>query len=149
MFAGVYAIPRIGPLAPGALPIKGWGFVGWAVLSAFWAIKPGTSFRSLQTLIRLAIIGFLISDLVIHDPTVVRPLLWIYSAALFIDVFGYRKQVWVAIGLVCGLAYLAKQASRRREEAAADATPATQPGPARPAKACERGVVALRSSGRG
>ena len=84
----------------------------------------------------------------VHDPTVVCRLVWVYSVALFIDVLGYRKQVWVAIGLVCGLAYLAKHAGRRREEAAADATRATQPGPARPANACGRGV-AMRSSGRG
>ena len=81
LFAVVYAIPRIGRLVPGALPPAGWAYIGWAVLSVAWAIDPGTSLGQIQTLIQLAIIAFLIADLVIHDPTVVRPLLWIYSVS--------------------------------------------------------------------
>jgi O-antigen ligase len=79
VFAGVYAIPRIGRLVPGALPLTVWAYVGWAVLSVAWAVDPGVAQGELQTLVQLAIIGFLIADVVIHDPTVVRPLLWAYS----------------------------------------------------------------------
>jgi hypothetical protein len=33
--------------------------------------------------------------------------------ALFLDILSNRKQVWVAIGLAAGLAYLAREARRR------------------------------------
>jgi O-antigen ligase len=79
VFAGVYAIPRIGRLVPGALPLTVWAYVGWAVLSVAWAVDPWVAQGQLQTLVQLAIIGFLVADVVIHDPTVVRPLLWAYS----------------------------------------------------------------------
>ena len=49
--------------------------------------------------------------------------------ALFIDIFGYRKQVWIVIGLASGLAYLADQV-RRREALGASATPGTEVAPA-------------------
>ena len=92
-FAGVYAIPRLGRLVPGALPLAGWAYIGWAVLSVAWALDPGTAQGQLQTLVQLAVIAFLVSDVVIHEPAVVRPLLWAYSlsagatAALGISVF--------------------------------------------------------------
>ena len=79
VFAAVYAIPRLGRLTPGALPLAAWAYVGWAVLSLGWAVDPSVTQGQLQTLIQLAVIGFLVADVVIHDPTVVRPLLWVYS----------------------------------------------------------------------
>jgi O-antigen ligase len=81
VFAVVYAIPRINRLTPLALPLAGWAFVGWAALSVAWAVDPDASSVPVQTLIQLAVIGFLIADVVINDPTVVRPLLWVYSVA--------------------------------------------------------------------
>ncbi len=92
-FAGVYAIPRLGRLVPGALPLAGWAYIGWAVLSVAWALDPDTAQGQLQTLVQLAVIGFLVADVVLHEPTVVRPLLWVYSlsaaatAALGVSVF--------------------------------------------------------------
>ena len=53
--------------------------------------------------------------------------------ALFLDILGNRKQVWVAIGLAAGLAYLAKRAGQRGEVAPTDA--ATRPRTAAPATA--------------
>lgn len=79
VFAAVYALPRLGRLVPGAIPVAGWAYLGWALLSFAWALDSGTTQGQLQTLIQLAIIGFLVADVVIHDPTVVRPLLWAYS----------------------------------------------------------------------
>lgn len=79
VFAAVYAIPRLGRLTPGALPLAAWAYVGWAVLSLSWALDPFVTQGQLQTLIQLTVIGFLVADVVIHDPTVVRPLLWVYS----------------------------------------------------------------------
>ena len=81
VFALVYAVPRLGRLAPTALPVAGWAFIGWAALSALWAIAPGTATGQLPTLIQLAVVAFLISDLVIRDPSIIRPLLWAYSTS--------------------------------------------------------------------
>jgi exopolysaccharide production protein ExoQ len=79
VFAVVYALPRLGRLAPGAFPPAAWAYLGWATLSTVWALSPDVAQGELQTLLQLAIIGFLIADVVIHDPTVIRPLLWAYS----------------------------------------------------------------------
>ena len=49
--------------------------------------------------------------------------------AMFIDIFGYRKQVWIVIGLASGLAYLADQV-RRREVLGARAAPGAEVAPA-------------------
>ena len=79
VFAGVYAIPRIGRLVPGALPLAGWAFVAWAAFSLTWAVDPVTARGPLETLIQLAVIAFLIADVVIRDSTVVRLIVWVYS----------------------------------------------------------------------
>lgn len=81
VFAGIYALPRLTKLVPGALPLAGWAYVAWAVLSAGWAIDPGSTAESVQTLIQMAVIGFLVADVVIHDPTTVRRILWVYSVS--------------------------------------------------------------------
>ena len=68
--------------------------------------------------------------------------------ALFIDVFGYRKEVWIAIGMASGLAYLARQeglAPQAAPVAAPPAAPRTErpAGPRRPAPiAGRRGAAA-------
>ena len=79
VFAGVYVVPRIGRLSVGALGLAGWALVGWAALSMLWAGRPDATLAALQTLVQLAVIAFLIADVVIHNPTIVRPLLWAYS----------------------------------------------------------------------
>ena len=81
VFAGIYAFPRLSKLVPGALPLAGWAYVGWAVLSVAWALDPGVAVDRLQTLIQMVVIGFLVADVVIHDPTTVRPILWVYSVS--------------------------------------------------------------------
>jgi hypothetical protein len=78
-FAAVYAIPRLGRLSAGALGLAGWGLVGWAGLSLLWAARPDATVGPLQTLVQLTVIAYLIADVVIHDPGIVRPLLWAYS----------------------------------------------------------------------
>ena len=89
VFAGVYAIPRFGRLSPWALAPAAWGLLGWAALSVLWAIRPDASIAALQTLLQLTVIAFLIADVVIHEPPVVRPLLWVYSiSAALTAVFG-------------------------------------------------------------
>ena len=79
VFAGVYGIPRLGRLVPSALPLAGWAYVSWALLSVAWALNSATAVGQLQTLVQLVVIGFLVADVVIHDPSVVRPILWTYS----------------------------------------------------------------------
>ena len=91
VFAAVYALPRMGRLVPGALPLAGWAYAGWAVLSLTWALDSGTTQSQLQTLIQLVIVGFLIADVVLHDSTIVRLLLWVYSIS---------AAVTAAIGIV-------------------------------------------------
>lgn len=81
LFAGIYAIPRLGRLVPGALPLAGWAYVAWAILSVAWAVDATSAGQAVQTLIQMAVIGFLVADVVIHDPTTVRPILWVYSAS--------------------------------------------------------------------
>ncbi len=78
-FAGVYLFTRLGKVAPGALPVAGWAYAGWAVFSLAWARDPDVTSGQLQTLLQLVVIAFLIADVVIHNPAVVRPLLWVYS----------------------------------------------------------------------
>ncbi len=80
-FACVYIVMRFGRLTPGALPIAGWAYIGWAVLSTAWALDSSTTMAQLQTLLQLAVIGYLIADVVIHQPSVIRPLLWTYSVS--------------------------------------------------------------------
>ncbi len=98
-FAVVYALPRLGRLVPGALPLAGWAYAGWAALSLTWALDSGTTQGQLQTLIQLVIVGFLIADVVLHDPTVVRPLLWVYS----ISAAG-TAAIGIVVYLVVGVA---------------------------------------------
>ena len=81
LFAAVYVAHRLSSLIPGALPIAGWIYLAWALLSAAWAVDPTASVDRLQTLIQMAVIGFLVANVVIEDPTRVRPILWVYSAS--------------------------------------------------------------------
>lgn len=110
VFAGVYAVPRIGRLTPGALPVAGWAFIGWAALSMAWAISPGVAQDQLQTLFQMALVGFLIADVVIHDPTSVRPILWVYSiSATATAALGIALDLGGGTGTLARLAALGGQ----------------------------------------
>ena len=99
VFALLYAVPRIGRLNIRAMPLAGWAFVEWAILSTIWSINANAALGELSTLVQLFVIAVLIADVVIHDPTLVRPLLWAYSisasftAALGILAFLEGNQV--------------------------------------------------------
>lgn len=80
-FAVVWVGTRVGRIVPGALPLAAWLYGGWALLSVTWALDTSTTMAQLQTLVQLVLIGFLIADVVIDDPTVIRPLLWTYSVS--------------------------------------------------------------------
>lgn len=79
LFAVTYGVPRIGRLALDAMPFAGWAFLAWAILSLGWALDPSTAWAHIPTLIQLFIIGVLVADVVVQQPTMVRPILWVYS----------------------------------------------------------------------
>lgn len=108
LFAIVYTLPRLRHLTLRAMPRAGWAYLGIAALSFFWAIDPNVAQTQLQTLVQLFAIGVLVADVVVHNPTVIRPLLWVYtlSAALTasIGIAGYGSGLTVAGGRVAALA---------------------------------------------
>ncbi len=79
LFAVTYGLPRLGRLQLGAMPRAGWAFLIWALASVGWADDPNTSWGELATLLQLFLIALLIADVVVHRPTIVRPILWVYS----------------------------------------------------------------------
>jgi len=93
LFAVSYALPRLGRLTLRAMPGPAWGYVAWAILSAGWALDQATAIQELGTLVQLFLLGLLVADLVIHRPTVVRPLLWVYTlsatVSALVGIAGY------------------------------------------------------------
>jgi O-antigen ligase len=79
LFAVTYGVPRMGRLAFGAMPTAGWALLAWTIVSVGWAIDPGIAAGQLFTLIQLFVIALLIADYVVHEPGIVRPILWVYS----------------------------------------------------------------------
>ncbi len=79
MFAVTYGIPRVTHLALGAMPRAAWLYVVWATLSLGWAINPNAAGAELPTLIQLFVVAVLIADFVVRRPSIVRPVLWVYS----------------------------------------------------------------------
>jgi len=79
MFAVVYGLPRIGQLTLRAIPVPGWLFLGWAIFSTAWALDPSVAWTSLSTVIQGFLIMILVADVVVHQPGVVRPILWTYT----------------------------------------------------------------------
>lgn len=79
LFTITYAIPRLRRLTWDAMPLSAWAYTGWAILSVTWAIDPQVAARELGTLVQLFAIGLLIADVVVHRPSIVRPILWTYS----------------------------------------------------------------------
>jgi O-antigen ligase len=74
-------------------------------------------------LVGLALLALFILPLIIRPgwgpdgPLVQAILAALMIDALFIDIFGYRKEVWIAIGLASGLAFLARHERRGRDAA--------------------------------
>jgi exopolysaccharide production protein ExoQ len=108
LFAVVYGVPRLGRLTIQATPTAAWAYLGWAVLSLFWALDPNVAQAQLQTLVQLFAVAVLVADVVVHDAALIRPLLWVYtlSAALTacIGVAGYGSGLTVDSGRVAALA---------------------------------------------
>jgi len=79
VFALLYAVPRIGQLTVRAMPLAAWAYLEWAVLSTIWSTNANVALSELSTLIQLFAIAVLVADVIVHDPSLVRPLLWTYS----------------------------------------------------------------------
>jgi hypothetical protein len=79
LFAVTYGVPRLGRLRLGAMPKAAWAFLVWAVASLTWAISADASWAELATLLQLFLIAVLIADFVVQRPSIVRPILWVYS----------------------------------------------------------------------
>jgi O-antigen ligase len=93
LFAVTYGLPRLGRLTPRSMPLAGWAYVGWALLSAVWAIDAATAWTQVSTLLQLFLIAFLVADAVVHEPSIIKPVLWVYSlsaaAASFVGLLAY------------------------------------------------------------
>jgi O-antigen ligase len=81
LFAVVYVLARRRTLTLGALPLAAWAYLGYAVVSAVWSVDPAVAADRLTTLLQMAAIGFLVADVIIHDPTRIRPMMWLYTAS--------------------------------------------------------------------
>jgi len=81
LFAVVYGVPRLGRLTLRAVPLPGWLFFGWALVSITWALDPNVAATALGTLVQMFVIMILVADVVVHQPLLVRPLLWSYSVS--------------------------------------------------------------------
>ena len=79
VFALLYAAPRIGQLTIRAMPLAAWAYLEWAILSAVWSVNSNVALYELSTLVQLFAIAVLVADVIVHDPSLVRPLLWTYS----------------------------------------------------------------------
>jgi O-antigen ligase len=79
LFALTYGVPRLGRLHLGVMPPAAWAFLVWAVASVGWSIDPNTAWGELATLLQLFLIALLVADFVVQRPTIVRPILWVYS----------------------------------------------------------------------
>lgn len=97
LFAVSYGLPRIGRLTLAATPPAAWAFLAWAVVSLLWALDPGTAWAEIPTLLQLFVIAVLVADVVVHKPSTVRSLMWVYSlSAAATAVVGI--QTFVALG---------------------------------------------------
>jgi O-antigen ligase len=107
VFALLYAIPRMGQLTVRAMPLAAWAYLEWAILSTVWSINANAALSELTTLIQLFAIAVLVADVIVHDPSLVRPLLWTYSiSASFtaaLGILAYLEGNRVANDRVAGL----------------------------------------------
>jgi len=81
LFAISYALPRLRRLNLDVMPLAGWAYLGWALLSTVWAIDPITAGGELGTLVQLFAGGLLIADLIVARPSLVPVVMWTYSIA--------------------------------------------------------------------
>jgi O-antigen ligase len=101
LFVLAYALPRLGRLEMRAIPLSAWGFVIWVTLSVSWALDRSVSIQELPILGLLFVTGLAVAALVVERPTMVRPLIWAYSASAFV-VAAYGLFQFIQSGAVTG-----------------------------------------------
>ena len=82
------------PVDPPGMPLAGWAFVEWAVLSTIWSINANVALAELSTLIQLFVIAVLVADVIVHDPGLVRALLWTYSISASFPLRSASSPSW-------------------------------------------------------
>ena len=99
LFAVTYALPRLSRLQFTAIPVAGWAYLGWAFASLAWSISPDAASAQLATLAQLFLIALFTADFVVHQPSIVRPILWAYSlSAAVTAVIGIGSYVARGLG---------------------------------------------------
>lgn len=89
LFILAYGLPRLGRLRIRAMPLTAYGFVIWATLSVGWAIDRTVAATELPVLGLLYVTAVVVAALVSERPSIVRPLIWTYSAsAVAVGVLG-------------------------------------------------------------
>ncbi len=81
LFAVTYGLPRLGRLTFAPIPVAGWAFLAWAILSIGWAIDAFRTWTQLVTLLQLFLIAVLVADYVVRRPEIARPVMWVYSVS--------------------------------------------------------------------
>lgn len=92
-FIVAYGLPRLGRLTISAMPLPGWIYVGWAILSIGWALDANVTLQEIPVLGLLFAMAVLVASAVVDRPAIVRPILWAYSLSAattaVIGVYGY------------------------------------------------------------
>jgi hypothetical protein len=81
LFILVYGVPRIGRLTISAMPAAGWGYAIWATMSIAWATNVDSTVAEIPVLWLLFAMAVIVAAAVVERPSIVRPLLWIYSCS--------------------------------------------------------------------
>jgi exopolysaccharide production protein ExoQ len=74
-----YLVLKPDSLRPKTIPVVGWVFIGWTLLSCLWAIDTQTAFSAWLSLAQLFAITVLIASLVAVSPRTVRNAVWSYA----------------------------------------------------------------------
>lgn len=90
-----YGVTGLRSLRLGVVPLAGWGYVGWAIFSAAWALAIDATWTEIPILILLFATTVVVASMIVERPTLVRPLLWAYACS---------AGVTAAIGVVAYIA---------------------------------------------
>jgi O-antigen ligase len=74
-----YLARRPNSLNPRTIPLVGWAFIGWTLVSCLWAIDGSVAFQAWLSLAQLFAITVLIASMVSEDPAIIWPGLWAYA----------------------------------------------------------------------
>ena len=93
VFILTYGLPRMGRLRIAAMPIPGWAYIAWCVLSIGWAIDSAATSQEISVLLLLFAVSVMIAAAVAERPSIVRPVMWAYclsaSATALVGISAY------------------------------------------------------------